>query len=134
MTSALTSPKSSILPGGGRLSVPDGFRYTYIDESPATFTNEGLIKEKAYLLHDIAKTTNNLPRILNSGRLALLKFKDGHAIGVILHPKLELISDISKFIFCFNNETEAYLLQEKIGIARSTEDQYQKIATKLLKV
>ncbi len=136
MTSLLSSPsttthinRSAVLGYREVLSIPDGFRMAYIDEKPVRFKNEPSKTERVYYaLHDAYKTTPNLQKIIESGRLVVLQFKDGLPLGVLIHPRLKLISDISQFILYVNKDSDAFLLP-KIGITRSTENSYKKMSS-----
>ncbi len=134
MTSLLTPSsttthinRSAVLGYREALPIPDGFRIAYIDQYPVRFKDELLKTEEVYALHDVYKTTPKLREIINSGRLVVLQFKDGLPLGILIHPRLQLISDISQFILFVNKDSAAFLLP-KFGITRSTEDSYRKMS------
>lgn len=133
MTSSTQAPPAAA-PYTGRFDIPDGFINAYIDANPINFNRtQSSTKEIAYAIHVADKTTKNLSEIIKEGRMVSLKFKNGVPLGVILHPRLQLISNICKFVLYFNNDSQAVVLPEKMLIGRSTDDQYLKISVNMLK-
>lgn len=105
----------------------------YLDELPFYFETEAQKKtDSAYAVHIANSQTTNIGKIIESGRLCVLKVKDGSLQGILVHPKLQLLSDISNFILFMDNKgSKSSVIINKMNIGRLNEDQYKKLSSKL---
>lgn len=76
----------------------NGINPVYLEESVYQFKTEAQKTDSAYTMHIPTNKTDNISKIIDSGRLALLKIKDGKLQGILIHSKLQLYSDVTKFI------------------------------------
>lgn len=135
MTS-VSAPYAGPVQGPATIVFPysNGLTTVYLDEVAKQFTDTTLKIEGAYTLHEAGKKTENITKIIESGRVAVLKVKDGALQGILIHPKLTLISDVTKFILFIknNNGVKGAVLLSQMPVGRLNEEQYKKISAKLI--
>lgn len=83
MTSIAQTPYADQARSSSSLIFPsDGLTPVYLDENIRKFEDKTTLKtERAYTLHDANKTNSNIKEIIESGRLAVLKVKNGALQG-----------------------------------------------------
>jgi hypothetical protein len=135
MTSIASFPfHNSNISGPPSIVGPDGIQIIYIDENPVEFKDETLKTQRAFALRIASKNTANISKIIESGRLAVLKIKNNSIQSVIICPYLKQLGDISKLIlFMPNNKgiEGATLLSDTIPLKKLPEKDYVKLSGKL---